>query len=1524
MSRRYVERSKTDSLGNITPEVVAVVSAKDNLETVDAEQQYFKRNYLEAIRKIIPKFYFADEQTISGTHISFPNQLLNSHILANKNQATILPVSGLQYDPYLSGISNPEGFSRYFHTNTSPAQIDTDDFQRNILFPLGRKLSDYTTSEAFVDFVTSSLLPTIPLVCAGHHELDNLADLTASAYATDSSGTYAYLANNLGWLYFLNRTGPAAAGGHTPFDPSSALPLLLTETVWKGRSVALEDSLGVYQEYLWKNQPIWDLEDRVIPIDYVSSMEMSAGTWTSGTQNVERLKTLASIVYSPHFLDSTDNNVEEAFTTYFSTSAPGIDGTLITTEEEAGPLTRFLEAMSFAVADRVTEQAEINTLYDIGKCPEEFLELLGELIGWKFIGGDVDKWRVQLRNAVDIYKMKGTRRSIQYLLDTLFSTGVFNVTTSDTLSELWESYVPDMIYYALATSSPAFDSLDVYTPEQALKFGVPTYSNQSVEVNIKLLVDKIIFDLVREFPNSFYMGGKPFPAPQLLLNGAPYTGPYVIEPNIGVGTQAGAQGGPQYTPPLFPNFWTGYEFTPESQQLELVYDEDFTFYYRDRLYLVPPYEKRQYYTPTRMSANLLERLEYYLICYGVDKSFAKQITDQISSHTVNTLNPDSVLNSFLYFTKEKTYPPNYNDILRDVTKEKTPDPVSLLSLWNGKSSHFLMNFDASTFDFDTQRLVATSKYGLTKVTRVLNQVVPAHAVPMMLLAVSSVDDSLSAIADNDCREWRPNFNALYEGSSTVTTGWATSAVDMAQLADDKGMLPNRFKRGAVDNVNDYLLSGNTFVARGAANRNSLRRRNFHNLLPETKMFTRGGKNNPGSFLLSSAYHSPWGDGYLPLGFIPSSLQFKDIPLESNDIDNIGELLANNIPAVWEICENLSSSSAFFGYDISNTFPSRANQNVATSACSTYGRRGQLPEIISVMTKVNDVNNYLLASSIVSGYFDEFGGTNPNWPTTSEHLNPSTLSTWFNANSDPDLEVWKSIVTKSIGNYLSNKTGGDESLNPYEHFTFGRPVHEMYNSWMTLYNGHGTTNNYDLLGVPNIFSHTYGPLIYNSTMETDGSALEASGYLAASSTVYEVDISYYGGSGVLSPSGMDRLGAYDLGTSCASSSPDLPVGGSEFRNKNLVSSIELVDTSSGLVPITAHPIFSIFRLSRDDQSKYAYNKYLINNQIIKYHRSSDYSRFPRLRITIDPADTTSKAKNFLEPDHVYELTVKAHNLDVIDPDQIGGLSLGCWIHTAPEVKPNGELYPTIRSYDPAGNYDHCGKYNDRWKALGVDNVSGTNGINYVQNNSDSIAFTTGTLDAPDSSGEALGGAAGPITTDVFDVRCYEPQFVETVLKGSNPLSIANVGPKSMQEMKFRFSTKNFGVDTQPPLYVKEIGNTHRLDQKYVIELFVLPNSQISTKMVVFEEISIKDVTNYNKAVIKTEYGEAQLNVQDFKAVCKYFRSLNAGIASRDAVNTSSVMEVSGGSRLNYRSNSAMYGTTTAAATTQLTEVLIDEG
>ena len=144
---------------------------------------------------------------------------------------------------------------------------------------------------------------------------------------------------------------------------------------------------------------------------------------------------------------------------------------------------------------------------------------------------------------------------------------------------------------------------------------------------------------------------------------------------------------------------------------------------------------------------------------------------------------------------------------------------------------------------------------------------------------------------------------------------------------------------------------------------------------------------------------------------------------------------------------------------------------------------------------------------------------------------------------------------------------------------------------------------------------------------------------------------------------------------------------------------------------------------------------------------------------------------------------------------------------------------------------------------------------------------------------------------------------------------------MNNFNIKFSTNNSRNIVRTPQYVAQYGEVHRLNQKYVIELFVMTGSD--RKFVVFEDIAIKDITNYNKAVITTQYGEVRLDTKDLKGLFRFFQTLSRGSASRNATITSGTMEVSGGSKINYRSNIEMFGNE-KRANSQLKSIHIHEG
>lgn len=1497
MVKRFVKSSTVDSLGKIHPKVVDIVSTKSNVQLEAKTQSYFKRNYLDVLKKIIPGFYFQDDQLVSGTKVPPQNQLINSHIKVNQQMNQILPISALTDDRNLSSIESPSAFARFFYKQNFPATINPDDFDRNILKPQGKTYASYGTSTLFLNYVSGTLLPSFPAVTlSGPPGLD-LATMTASAYSNDSSGTHRYLINNLGWLYFLNTSSTTWDG----FSTSDAVATLIAENLWKNHPISLSQSLNVFQEYLWRHESAL-LASGIsgsIPTDYASSISTST-TYTSGNQLLDRLKILNDIIYSPLYLDAPDNKVKTAFQNYIQSSA------LLTEEEENGPLTNFLRGISFGIADRVSEANELNSFYDIATCPDQFLELLAELIGWKLIGADIDKWRVQIRNAVQIYKQKGTKKSIQLILDSLFSTGVLNGTGSDVLFELWESYIPDLMYYALATSSAAVKN---YSPEQAAKFGVK-FSPSGMDHNIRSLVDKILFDLVRDFPERFRIGKTKFPTPIFVVQGTEreWRGPYHFHNPASEGWTADGKGGwigANKQPSSI--YMTGPEHSDQSVNLAVEFDPTFTFKYRDAIHYIPPFEKRKYYTPTLVNSSMLEKIEYYLVCYGVDKKFARILVDYIRLHTVRTLERSDSINGFLFYTKQQKYPLNFSSIVQEVTTERTPDPVDLLNLWNGKSSHFLLQFNASSFNWDSYLLSATTAYGVKQVARAVDEVAPAHAIPEILLTVCSVDDSASGIVDNACIEIQPNFHDLYEGSGSVTTNFAVSALDMAYVATvTTGMSPNRFTRNDVKYPYNNLLSGvgaaaDQFLT--STRRNTLRRRNYKNLFPESGCFTRLGNSSPGRLEVSSSLYAfvTSSTGYYSLGFMPSALKYAPVPVYS---DTFGDLLnISALDGVWSICQNLLSTDSFYGYNTSNTFASRAKQNVNSSDCNSYGRRGQLAPIIGLINNLHDEKKYLEASSIVSGYYLSDGAINKTWASSSPKITPNDLSAWVSAFGE------NTNFTQSVGNQLINNDIANRSLDYYENFAFGKNINTLFGKYITssLYAAHAIRNNYNQIGGPNIFSHTYGPLIYNSDYEMNGSAIDTSSYLQSSSIFEGVDISFYGGSGILSLSGTSSTPTYFVGTYAASDSSSVYIGTTEFRNEHLVSAIDLVDTSS-IPTFTSHPIFSIYKLASTAVSKFNINSYLLNNTIIKYHRSTQTHTLPRLRIKIDNSDTTDKARNFLQPNHDYNIDIDLHNID-LSSAYTGGQTLGVMIRTEPEEDKVWIYKPTL---------SNCNEVIDQWEQHPVTSLtSSSTGIRFAESYSQGVTIPEGKINVLQGSGTGRGINVVGIP-EVRGITCWDTLYeTEYTLP-----ALANVSTKTRERIQFKLSTHNNKGSIPPPTYTDKFGVVHRTNQKYVIEIFTL--DPVASKFIVFDNISITDITNKALASIATSYGNIEIKEEQLKTIFRFYRSMQKGNASRNKDETAAVMDTNGGARSNYRSIVSMYSNSRDTNSGSLKEIHIDEG
>lgn len=450
-------------------------------------QNFFKPTFHKALEFITPKFIDKEERDTFDTSVDLKDQIINKFVDACSNFSSILPISSVANTSY-SSITSLSGIAPYFVKQNELTEISPEFFDLKILARVGKSLIDFETEEELSSYLENTLLPAI--------RLNNPTSYFTLGESTSS--THTYLIQNLSWLYFLNTSGSS-------YNPSSYVLDTLTSKLINGQTVFLNDGIKGFAEHIWKNG---------YTSYYPSVFASSTGIYTSGTQQLDKLKTWIDIIWSPLYSDRGDFDVKNKFDLY-------LDARL---KEETrisdGPIKKFLRAVSFMGFDISDNNEKLKALYDIEDCPAEFLPYMADLIGWKLFGSNPERWRLQLKNAVEVYKRVGTKKSLQFALNSVFPKDQFSIESR--VTELWESYIPYLIYYALATESEYLKSRDTWTRSLASELKVVGYSTTSLDENIRLVVDKILLDCFQRFKpkfnipnfnNEFYYRGRKYPIP---------------------------------------------------------------------------------------------------------------------------------------------------------------------------------------------------------------------------------------------------------------------------------------------------------------------------------------------------------------------------------------------------------------------------------------------------------------------------------------------------------------------------------------------------------------------------------------------------------------------------------------------------------------------------------------------------------------------------------------------------------------------------------------------------------------------------------------------------------------------------------------------------------------------------------------------------------------------------------------------------------------------------------------------------
>lgn len=1426
----------------------------DNSKYTPNPRQYYKSNFVELLELLTPKMYVQEDLDLSGTEVNPLSKVINTHLEIADNISTVLPLSSIP-GTQTSELSSLNGISQYFVKQNELTKVTSQSFREKILLPLSVNYSDFETSAGFKTYLSGTLLPKLvpPGVSTPGTIESNTGELSAYTGSTTPSGIHNYLVDNLGWFYFLN----TSALGGLSYSPSSFVAESLSR-MYLGEELETVDGIKGLTEYIWKNVEACSFGE-YIPADFLSGaadaiLDSSAGevaTYTSGTQKLDNLKTLVDVIYSPLALDRQDYTVKEAFDNF-------IDAQLILEDRVSdGPYRKILTALGFHFSDISDQVENIKYIYDIENVDQDKLEYIADLIGFKLRGNQSEKWRHQLRVAVDIYKKSGTQQALRSALNAIVINSILDI--DGNIIPLWESYLPFLIWYSLGTASPLFKSLRTWTPETAKQAGVISYSFSSLEENLKLATDAILLDLASAFPKNFKYFGKEFPLPRFYVlneDGSkgelytvlgdtkmkPWHGHTVTGPGYLALRRQAVEFGEEalWDRAVGPGpFGEGVYMTGRRHPFGLerpTYllfegDPEFLFNYRGKVnYPLPPFEEVKYYKDSSVTKPLADLLVDRLKCYKVEPSFAEEVGDFITSGAVTDDSNIGTLNEFLMFFSSVQHPPNYDDVMLSISDYEK----NLLSLWNGKSSHVFLDFDNASFDFRKSTLEADSKYALYETARVAQEYTPAHTIPRVNLNASAVDDFISSATNFLYASFDEDDTRAGYSSGSVLGNAEISGVSITSDPGRDGL--STFKRDQVDGMDTDLSSTASIV--GPARR-ALRRRNFRYLLPEQGYYDRTGFNGPVSYdpsMLERSMASSLGE--LTLGYVASAGKFFPV------VDH------TYVSGVWHICEDLDSNNTFSGVDTSNTFPYRglrvlgsdAKKPEVESATDRYVDRGQTPKIIRAMHSLFQKKAQTYAEMEVS-------------------KDPSAMNDAY----------WKDQV-QSFANSAIASGYVINSYSDYENFSFGRGLQNVFRDYCRSFGQHGLGPTIQKKTGGNIFAHVFGKALYNSDFEIAGE--NGTDFIQTSLT----DNLPINNSTVWSDGGPDTFTASSLNEAV------VPLVGTyvsgqafDFRNATILSGIEFCDISGA----PSRNEFRVIHLATSSAVPGKEN-YFVDNPVIK---CKSVGGLPRLRFDVS---SYGDMPNKLNPEHKFKLNIKSLVADEGKPE-LGGGQLGVWIHTEPEED-------LMWSWTPDG----------KWTPTSVSSLS----IDQVRKSLAHIhSFSTKPFDRVTKEYCVKSYTTGQQEVNDLSINNLKEDYFENfeVEFDTRNFTIYN-----------NFEYKKIIDKTEAQFKITDQVHENR---NYVVEIFFVPNNQYAKYLLIdsvdLQDATLRYEAGISTGLgVETsgiplrpfvEEYKYDLDKQELASVLSFYNGLTgqrAGentttLASRDASITSGTLELSGGSRISYR-------------------------
>jgi hypothetical protein len=177
------------------------------------KQQFFKRNYVDAMEPLLPKIYKTRDDEVVTKESSVDSELINSHLNIIQDFVKLVGPTSAINNTIAEDINDPETLSKFFIKQNFLNKITPHTFEYKILKPLGLSYLDFDTSADFKYYLEETLLPALSVSSMGfpgafYETHTHPRRKLLYRYGSTCSAVHIYLLESLGLFYMLNRPYP--------------------------------------------------------------------------------------------------------------------------------------------------------------------------------------------------------------------------------------------------------------------------------------------------------------------------------------------------------------------------------------------------------------------------------------------------------------------------------------------------------------------------------------------------------------------------------------------------------------------------------------------------------------------------------------------------------------------------------------------------------------------------------------------------------------------------------------------------------------------------------------------------------------------------------------------------------------------------------------------------------------------------------------------------------------------------------------------------------------------------------------------------------------------------------------------------------------------------------------------------------------------------------------------------------------------------------------------------------------------